>query len=242
MPVYTRISTQSCPSFSLTTVSYTLPSLSVTPMLDVTTPCPQITLSNALWANSTPKNVAAFAGTALAIAGPIPGKKALNPPLLHNPLIVPPIVGLPSAPLVGVTPMCKPLPTLPLPARRANTASSRRLLLGLRCRQIPRPHLLHPRQPPFVPKPPIQHRPNLRRRLLLRHPHDPHHRALRARKSLAADPRPEEPRSGRKTAVLWRRGCRAAIVQGRRHKIGISRECDDAGEGWTGECGLFRYV
>ena len=34
-----------------------------------------------LCANSTPKNVAAFAGTALAIAGPIPGKNALNPPL-----------------------------------------------------------------------------------------------------------------------------------------------------------------
>ncbi|KAL8763188.1 MAG: hypothetical protein Q9194_007400, partial [Teloschistes cf. exilis] len=41
--------------------------------------------------------VAAFAGTALAIAGPIPGKNALIPPALHKPLTVPPIVGRPSA-------------------------------------------------------------------------------------------------------------------------------------------------
>lgn len=41
--------------------------------------------------------VAAFAGTALARAGPKPGKKALNPPLAKTPRIVPPIVGRPSA-------------------------------------------------------------------------------------------------------------------------------------------------
>lgn len=34
----------------------------------------------AFCANSTPKKVAAFAGTALAMAGPRPGKKALKPP------------------------------------------------------------------------------------------------------------------------------------------------------------------
>src|SRR6266536_1276190 len=41
--------------------------------------------------------VAALAGTALAIAGPNPGKNAFNPPLAYTPLIVPPIVGRPSA-------------------------------------------------------------------------------------------------------------------------------------------------
>lgn len=35
----------------------------------------------ALCANSTPRKVTALAGTALAIAGPIPGKNALKPPL-----------------------------------------------------------------------------------------------------------------------------------------------------------------
>src|SRR5271156_2366821 len=51
----------------------------------------------ALWANSTPTKVAAFAGTALARAGPNPGKNALIPPALYTLLITPPTVGLPSA-------------------------------------------------------------------------------------------------------------------------------------------------
>ena len=55
------------------------------------------TLVMALWASSTPKKVAAFAGTARAMAGPMPGKKALNPPPACMPLMVPAIVGLPSA-------------------------------------------------------------------------------------------------------------------------------------------------
>ncbi len=50
-----------------------------------------------LCANSTPKNVAALAGTARAIAGPNPGKKARSPPLLHTPFTVPAMVGRPSA-------------------------------------------------------------------------------------------------------------------------------------------------
>src|ERR1700712_665281 len=51
----------------------------------------------ALCANSTPTNVAAFAGMALAMAGPNPGKKAFTPPLLYNPDTTPEIVGRPSA-------------------------------------------------------------------------------------------------------------------------------------------------
>jgi hypothetical protein len=41
---------------------------------------PSNMLVMAFWANSTPRKVAAFAGTALAMAGPMPGKKALKPP------------------------------------------------------------------------------------------------------------------------------------------------------------------
>lgn len=53
----------------------------ITPLYS-TSSAPSNTFPIALCASSTPKNVAAFAGTALAIAGPIPGKNALYPPLL----------------------------------------------------------------------------------------------------------------------------------------------------------------
>jgi hypothetical protein len=48
-------------------------------------------------ASSTPKNVAAFAGIALAIAGAKPGKKALIPFALHNDPTTPLNVGFPGA-------------------------------------------------------------------------------------------------------------------------------------------------
>lgn len=56
----------------------------------------QKTLFIAWCANSTPKKVAALAGTALAIAGPIPGKNALMPPREWISRIVPPMLRLPS--------------------------------------------------------------------------------------------------------------------------------------------------
>lgn len=92
-----------------------------------------------------------------------------------------------SAPLVGVTPMCMSTHHLsiftlpPFSLSPPNTPlltflppkSSRCLLLGLRSRQANRPGHLHRR----ARRQPL-HCPNLRRRLLLRHPHDRHHRPL----------------------------------------------------------------
>jgi hypothetical protein len=49
-----------------------------------------------IYTNFVPKNVAALAGIALAIAGARPGKKALMPPALYSCPITPPIVGLPG--------------------------------------------------------------------------------------------------------------------------------------------------
>lgn len=54
---------------------------SLSHMSNMTPPSQSNIFLNALCANSTPKNVAALAGTALANAGPNPGKKALIPPL-----------------------------------------------------------------------------------------------------------------------------------------------------------------
>lgn len=74
-----------------------------------------------------------------------------------------------SAPLVGVTPMC----TYPLPiAANSTDIVSRRLLLGLRCRQEPRSEILDSR------KQPILRRTDLGRGLLLRYPYDAHHRPI----------------------------------------------------------------
>lgn len=77
-----------------------------------------------------------------------------------------------SAPLVGVTPMCKwSIPSRPSRMRNS-PPPSRRLLLGLRPRQANRPWCVYRRpQWPF-------HRPDLCRRFLLCHPHDGHHGAL----------------------------------------------------------------
>ena len=82
---------------SVNTQQYIYPAFdTLFPLTSVHAYDPNVLLKN-LCASSTPKKVAAFAGTALASAGPNPGKKALMPPLLYTPLIVPPIVGLPSA-------------------------------------------------------------------------------------------------------------------------------------------------
>lgn len=51
----------------------------------------------AICAISTPKNVAALAGTALAKAGPNPGKKAFTPPLPYSCRMVPMMLRFPSA-------------------------------------------------------------------------------------------------------------------------------------------------
>ena len=143
-----------------------------------------------------------------------------------------------SAPLVGVTPMC----TLSFPILSftliTHALSSRRLLLGLRCRQITRPLFLPRHTPPNT----LHYPSNLRRRLLLRHPHDPHHCPLRARKSSPANPRAETACSRRETEIQRRAGRRTSTIQRGGNKECVSGFGDDAGERWARERCVFRDV
>jgi solute carrier family 25 carnitine/acylcarnitine transporter 20/29 len=119
-----------------------------------------------------------------------------------------------SAPLVGVTPMCKYHIPNAIHSTDSNVEHqilicfSRRVFLGLRCRQAACIQRLNRQGQP------VQRRPSLRRRLLQRHSHDHHHRTLRARKGPAADSRPEAACAGREAKVLRRRRCRQATIQG----------------------------
>jgi len=111
-------------------------------------------------------------------------------------------------------------------------APSRRILLGLRPRQTPRLHLQH--RLPLRPN----HRPTLHRRLLLRHPPNPHNRPLRARKSPSPNPRPKSASTRRKAKVFGPDGRSAAVVQGRRVAERVSRVGYDVGTGWAGVRGV----
>ncbi len=95
-----------------------------------------------------------------------------------------------SAPLVGVTPMCEYLGGAVSTTSRL-TFNSRCIILGLRSRQAARLQRFKGREQPVL------RRTNLGRRLLQRHPHDHHHRTLRARKSASANPGTKEPSSWR---------------------------------------------